>query len=191
MTVAAAAIRPPSSAPASPQARLQRLPLPATEPPYDENPGLRPVALGAAVQGTLALTFTPASGVGTDRRPTLRLVPDPPVEPPPAGAGLPAVKAWADTLAMAVAQILTGERTATQLRQWAMPEVFDVLARRAALAAQGPRRRAALRAVHICCPARGVAEISTVIHGLARPKALAFRLEARRTRWVCTALELG
>jgi len=29
------------------------------------------------------------------------------------------------------------------------------------------------------------------VHGLARPKALAFRLEARRTRWICTALELG
>jgi hypothetical protein len=119
-------------------------------------------------------------------------VTEPPVEPPPAAAaGLPAVKAWAETVAMAVAQILAGERTAGQFRHWAMPEVFDALSRRAALAAQAPRRRAMLRAVHVCCPAEGVAEVCTVVHGLARPKALAFRLEARRSRWVCTALDLG
>ncbi len=179
MTVAAAATRP------------HRLPAPATEPPYDEHPVPRPLRPEAATQGTLALTFTLPSGVASDPRPALRLVPDPPVEPLPATAGLPAVKAWADTCALAIAQILTGERAPGQLRQWAMPEVFDALARRAALATSAPRRRATLRAVHICCPARGVAEITTVIHGLARPKALAFRLEARRTRWVCTALELG
>ncbi|MBA3744332.1 Rv3235 family protein, partial [Sporichthya sp.] len=106
-------------------------------------------------------------------------------------AGLPEVRAWAETLAMAVAQILTGERTASQFRHWSMPEVFDELTRRAALAARAPRRRAVLRAVHVCCPVEGVAEVCTVIHGLLRPRALAFRLEARRTRWVCTALDLG
>ena len=190
MTVAAAAFRPPSSLPSSLAAGLHRLPAPATEPPYDEHPVPRPTEPTAATQGTLALTFTLPSGVATEPRPALRLVPDP-VQAPPDTAGLPAVKAWADTLAMAIAQVLTGERTPGQLRQWAMPEVFDVLARRAALATQAPRRRASLRAVHLCCPARGIAEISTVVHGLARPKALAFRLEARRTRWVCTALELG
>lgn len=184
MTVAAAAIRP------------HRLPAPATEPPYDEPaiPRLAGPRQGgsASTQGTLALNFALPSGVPAVPRPALRVVPEPALDPPPvAGAGLPTVKAWAETVAMAVAQILAGERSPVQFRHWAVPEVFDALSRRAALAAQAPRRRAVLRAVHICCPAQGVAEVCTVIHGLARPRALAFRLEARRTRWVCTVLDLG
>jgi hypothetical protein len=120
------------------------------------------------------------------------VVPDPPADPPPTAAGVLAVKAWAETVAMAMAQILTGERTAAQFKHWALPEVADALSRRAALAATaaGPRRRALLRAVHVCLPAEGVAEVCTVVHGLARPRALAFRLEVRRARWVCTALDL-
>lgn len=176
-------------------ARPHRLPAPATEPPYDEPAALqvtspRPVG-PIPIQGTLALDFVLPSGAEAIPRPALRVVPEPPVEPAPAGAELPAVRAWAEMLAMAVAQILTGERTAAQFRHWAIPEVFDALSRRAALAARGPRRRAVLRAVHVCCPAQEIAEVCTVIHGLARPRALAFRLEARRTRWVCTALDLG
>ncbi|HUR73406.1 MAG TPA: Rv3235 family protein [Sporichthya sp.] len=193
MTVAAAALSSPARGP-------YRLPTPATEPPYDEpavphlagpHPaGPRPAG-PIPTQGTLALTFPAPSGPVIPR-PALRVVPEPALESPPsAAAGLPALKAWGETVAMAVAQILTGERTAAQFRHWAMPEVFDALSRRAALAAQAPRRRARLRAVHVCCPAPGVAEVCTVVHGLARPRALAFRLEARRTRWVCTVLELG
>jgi hypothetical protein len=173
MPVAAAAIRP------------HRLPAPATEPPYDEPSLPRPLG-PTPTQGTLALTFPPRELV----RPALRVVPDPPLEALPAAAGLPAVKAWAETVAMAIGQILTGERTAAQFKHWALPEVADALSRRAALAARGQRRRAVLRAVHVCMPAEGVAEVCTVVHGLARPRALAFRLEARRARWVCTALDL-
>ncbi len=181
-------------------ARPYRLPAPATEPPYDEPAGPRLVGPGPAgpepagpvpTQGTLALNFVLPSGAPALPRPRLRVVPEPPVEAPPPEAGLPAVKAWAETVALALAQILGGERTAAQFRHWSVPEVFDLVARRAALATQGQRRRAILRAVHVCCPAEGVAEVCTVIHGLSRPRALAFRLEARRTRWVCTALDLG
>ncbi len=169
--------------------RLRRLPAPATEPPYDEFPVL-PVAPVNAVQGTLALTFTLPSGVPAAPTPVLRVVAEPPVEDF-GDETLPPLRCWADTLAMAIAQILTGERTPGQFRQWTLPEVFDVLARHAALAAARPRRRAALRAVRICSPAAGVAEVTTVVHGLTRPKALAFRLESRRSRWLCTALEVG
>jgi hypothetical protein len=101
------------------------------------------------------------------------------------------LKEWAETAAMAIAQILTGERPPGPFRSAVVPEVYSLLSRKAVLAARGPRQRAVLRTVHVCCPARGIAEVATVVHGLVRPRALAFRLEARRTRWVCTALELG
>ena len=168
--------------------RPHRLPAPATEPPYDE-PSLPPPAGPIPTQGTLALQFPARAAAPAVSRPALRVVPDA-AEPPPTAAGLPAVKAWAETVAMAMAQILSGERTAAQFKLWALPEVADALARRAALAARGQRRRAVLRAVHVCMPTEGVAEVCTVVHGLARPRALAFRLEARRARWVCTALDL-
>ena len=176
MTVAAAAIRP------------HRLPTPDSEPPYDD-PGPVPIrGLAPGAPAVASPLFPPVQPVP---RPALRVVPDPPLESPAPNAGLPAVKAWAETVAMVIAQILSGERPPGPFRQSVPPEIYDLLSRRAALAAQGPRRRAALRAVHVCCPARGIAEVATVVHGLARPRALAFRLEARRTRWVCTALELG
>ncbi len=176
--------------------RPRRLPAPATEPPFDEHPPARAAVVlpTQAVQGTLALDFTLSSGVLARPRATLRLVPDPaPEEPSFPAAGLPPVDEWSHTVAVAIAQILSGERSASQFLHWASPEVLARLGRRAALAASlgGPRRRAVLRAVHICRPALGVVEVSTVVHGLLRPRALAFRLEARRSRWVCTALDIG
>jgi hypothetical protein len=165
-----------------------RVPTPATEPPYDEPVIPLPAAV-APMQ--LALPFPRPSRLREVPRPKLRLVPDPPLDPPSAAADPPALKTWAETAAMHIAQILTGERPPGPFRSAVVPEVYDLLSRKAALAVRGPRHRATLRTVHICCPARGIAEVATVIHGLARPRALAFRLEARRTRWLCTALELG
>lgn len=199
MTVSVAPPAPPATA--SPTLlRPRRLPAPATEPPFDEYPAAGvPLDLPSqAVQGTLALTFTLPSGVpavpGAALRPGLRVVQDPvPHEPPSQAPGLPSVDEWSHTVAMAIAQIISGERSAAQFLHWASPEVLAKLGRRAALAASlgGSRRRAALRAVHVCCPALGVAEVSTVVHGLLRPRAVAFRLEARRSRWVCTELDIG
>lgn len=189
-----------STAPPATVLRPRRLPAPATEPPFDDHPviGAAAVLPGQAVQGTLALTFTLPSGVpavpSRSLQAGLRLVPDPvPDEPPSQAPGLPSVDEWSHTVAMAIAQILSGERSAAQFLHWASPEVLARLGRRAALAATlgGPRRRAVLRAVHVCSPALGVAEVSTVVHGLMRPRALAFRLEARRSRWVCTELDIG
>ncbi|HVE25626.1 MAG TPA: Rv3235 family protein [Sporichthya sp.] len=163
------------------------VPVPATEPPYDDV--VVPLPVRPAPDATLPLPFPHPDRPRDVPRPQLRLVPDPPA---PAGAvAAPTLRNWAETAAMAIAQILTGERPPGRFRQAVVPEVYALLSRRAALAPTGPRQRAVLRAVHVCCPARGVAEVVTVVHGLARPKALAFRLEARRTRWICTALELG
>lgn len=183
MSVAAAAPCPVLNLPA-------RLPTPATEPPFDDAippPRALRVVPAEPMPGSLTLPFPPAVPIRV-RRPTLRLVPDTEVDRAPL---LPELRDWAETTAMAIAQILTGERPPGPLRAAVVPGVYAALSRRAALAAQAPRQRASLRAVQVCSPAHGIAEVVTVVHGLPRPKALAFRLEARRTRWVCTALELG
>lgn len=164
--------------------RPRRVPAPATEPPFD---GPEPRLAVSALQGTLALQFRDGPP-----RPGLHLVPE--VEPDPDLSGLPSAYQWAESVARGIAEILAGSRPASQFRQWCTPEVFATIGRRGALAAAATgcaTRRAAPGVIHVCCPARAVAEVSTVVHGLARPKALAFRIEARSTRWVCTALELG
>lgn len=168
----------------------RRLPTPITEPPFDDPAGMGPPSV-PATQGALALEFVLPSGVPAVPRPTLRLVPEQSAARP--GRPLPDVTDWAHTIAIAVGEILTGARSAVPFSQWATPEVVAKLGRRAAIAGRlrGPRRRTTVRAVHVCMPTEGIAEISTVVHGLSRPRALAFRLEARRERWVCTELELG
>lgn len=166
------------------ETRLALVPAPVCEPPYDDEGVVVPLPVRPApMPGSLTLPFPPP--VRTPPRPALRLVPEPAVE------ALPPVRLWARTTATAIAQILTGERPASALRSAVVPEVYDLLRRKAALAARSPRHRALLRAVHVCCPAPGTAEVTTVVHGIPRPRAVAFRLEVRQTRWVCTVLELG
>jgi hypothetical protein len=48
-----------------------------------------------------------------------------------------------------------------------------------------------VRSVHVSEPADGVAELSVVLVGAGRPRALALRLEGWDGRWICTALADG
>lgn len=175
--------------------RPRRLPVPAAEPPFDGRwpaAGVHVVAQ-PAVQGTLALSFPLPSGAPARPRPHLRLVQPP--EPSPSEP--PHVEAWAATLALAIAEVLNGDRPVPQLLHWTSATVFAQLSRRAALAAaqappvRDPLHRPTLRHVRVGRPATGVAEVSTVIHQPARARPLALRLEARRGRWLCTVLEVG
>jgi hypothetical protein len=110
-----------------------------------------------------------------------------------AGADDPAVgdpARWAARFAQAVAETLAGVRSPAQLAAWTTRPVHGLVERRARLATPGgPRPR--LGRVHVCLPTADVVEASVAMHVAARARALAFRLEARDGRWVCTALELG
>ena len=106
--------------------------------------------------------------------------------------GLPDARAWSVALAVTVLEVLSGRRPAGQLSRWLDEPVL------AALAARLPRRRAGslspaptLRSVRVQHPGPGVAEVA--VHGRLGERAVpvAFRLEARSERWLCTALELG
>ncbi len=191
-------------------AATRLVPLPHREPPYDDDPldgpdggprvgpsvgpsvgppatagsaGIRP----AAVQGTLALAFVLPSGVAAVPEPTaaLRVV------------GPPDVRAWAARLGQALVEVLAGERPAAQLLRWTTPQVLDAVRAAAALAARRPPAsrasgtRSTVRCVRVCVPAAGVAEVSLVVAGTDRVRALAIRLEAVAERWRCTAVHLG
>lgn len=108
--------------------------------------------------------------------------------------GLPDARAWSVALAVTLLEVVTARRPGAQLSRWLAEETLESLAlqlpaRRLARAAGGPAP--GLQSVRVQHPREGVAEVS--VHGRLGPGSLvmALRLEARRTRWLCTALELG
>jgi hypothetical protein len=133
------------------EARPRRLPVPACEPPFDDEVGRdhtwpAVVAPGrpageAPVQGTLALAFLLPSGLPAAPRPApaLHLVPDLPARcdstavedladfgpQPTSRAALPEPRAWAGRLVQAIVEVLAGDRPLTQLVRWTTTEVYE------------------------------------------------------------------
>ena len=153
---------------------LRRLPLPAWDPPYDDE--LDPPTVlrragaggvpGAAVQGTLALAFVLPNGVPAvpevpaaltepQPHPDLHLVGAPDAaealdevefgpQPTPRAA-LPEPRHWAGRFVQAVVEVLGGDRPASQLVRWTSTEVYDDVACR--VPPGGPAGSAVARAV--------------------------------------------
>jgi hypothetical protein len=101
-------------------------------------------------------------------------------------------------LAQAVSEVLAGDRPISQLVRFTDDVVFADLNRRVRLlgltttaTARGAKERSAVRSVHVCTPVKGIAEIAAHIRHGNRSRAVALRLEIRRNRWICTALEIG
>ncbi len=180
----------------------RRIPTPASEPPYDDDPAAR----SHHTQGALALDVSrrwispPAH---------LRLVVDKPVsrrtvddetlfgrQPTPTSA-LPDARVWARQLGRAVAEVLAGDRPVSQLMRWTDEAVFGDLNRRAAVLAQagtgnrGARNRVSVASVHVCEPRDGIAEVSVHLRQGQRSRAYAVRLEGLDGRWRCTALQMA
>jgi hypothetical protein len=186
---------------------LRRLPVPASEPPYDdERPGRGPAGPPAeAVQGTLALAFVLPTGVpaAPAAPPELRLVPLPDSEDeadavefgpqPTPTAALPEARGWAGRFAQAVVEVLAGDRPLPQLIRWTTTAVYDEVAALIVGPGAGPgdAARGIVRSVHVSLPADGVAEVAALVRRGARSTAVALRLEGLDGRWQCTALELG
>lgn len=169
---------------ARPASLVRSLPLPKTEPGYDdERPATRAVSVD---QGALALGFT-----GRDHLPALRLVPRRPGEESvEGGAGLPPAGVWAGRLVQAVLEVHAGERSPAQLVRWTSEPVYTQLMR---TVARPPTRgcRAVVRSVRAAALQAGVAEACVVVQRGVRCGAVALRLDAVGGRWLCTALEMG
>jgi hypothetical protein len=186
---------------------LRRLPVPASEPPYDdERAGRGPAGPpAAAVQGTLALAFLLPNGVPASPAPVsdLRLVPSPTAQDqadvvefgpqPTPTAALPDARGWAARFAQAVVEVLAGDRPLTQLIRWTTTPVYDDVGTLIVGpgAVRGDAARGVVCSVHVSQPADGVAEVAALVRRGARSTAVAMRLEGLDGRWQCTALELG
>jgi hypothetical protein len=202
----------------APASALRRLPLPAWDPPYDDEVGTsRPLRAeagsSAAVQGTLALAFVLPSGVPAvpeppveltmPPAPALRLVSGPAAEDalddvefgpqPTPRAALPEPRHWAARFVQAVVEVLGGDRPASQLVRWTSTGVYDEVASRVVATGSGGQApaRPVVRSVHVTEPADGVAEVAALVRRGVRCTAVAIRFEGMDGRWQCTALELG
>ena len=144
---------------------VRRLPVPVSEPPFDDEVAGRPVDTAprgdpaGAVQGTLALAFVLPTGVPSvpQAPPDLRLVPPPRPDaeadldeaefgpqPTPRRA-LPEPRHWSGRFAQAVVEVLAGDRPVAQLVRWTTTDVYDEVASR--VLDCGPARTEQPRAV--------------------------------------------
>ena len=171
------------------QPTLRLLPVPPSDPPYDDElPGWRPDLMPAPVRAPLRRAVPP-----------LRLVPalpsveeaddDGPARTP--CADLPAARPFAHALVLRALEVFAGRRPLSQLRRDTSLELYDDLERRLHSGPATPAGRAprsAVRSVHVQQRPEGVAEVCATVQRGARAGAVALRLEGINGRWCCTEL---
>lgn len=150
---------------------LPRLaPAPSADTPYDEEyPRSRVSHVDSYVQGALALAF---------EEPEPQPVPQEPMVPG---------ERWLRMFGQAFAEVLAGQRPARAIAAHVTPRTYaEILRAGRILDIEGPPFAAA---PHVGVPIPGVIEMCLLIHGGARSRVLALRLERRGTQWLCTDFE--
>ena len=111
-------------------------------------------------------------------------------------SALPDPAVFVENLATGVVEVLGGIRDLEQLGRWLSEGVYRHLLRRSMIAARGRAVRgqqpappiAVVAATRITFPADNVVESTVLLHGAARTRAVAIRLEGLDNRWRATAL---
>ena len=112
--------------------------------------------------------------------------------------GPPDPRVFAQNLARCVVEVLAGTRQLEQLARWLSDDVYehlllrDALARRARAARGEPPARLALTmgSTVLSEPTPGVVDAVVIVHGRARSRAVALRLETLHARWRATAVHV-
>ncbi|MFD3400626.1 Rv3235 family protein [Kribbella sp. NPDC058693] len=111
---------------------------------------------------------------------------------------VPGARVWGGRLAQAVSEVLAGDRPISQLVRFTDDEVFMELNRRVRLlgltttaTTRGAKEKSSVQSVRVFMPEPLVAEVAAHVRRGDRSRAIALRMEIRRNRWVCTALEIG
>lgn len=159
--------------------------------------GMRLPVPVATTQGTLALAMLPRS--------------EPPVPTGGSRAGAAVVaidrrqravvEEWARRFVQAAVEIVGGDRPASQLLRWTLPDVYDDLRRRAMLVARAGGHQPGLArvqpvrprvlSVHTCFLRPDAVEAAVHVKYGERSRALAARFERIEQRWICAALDFS
>ena len=163
---------------------LRLLPVPISEPPYDDE-------LTSSDGQPSSRTLGP---LRTHAR--LCLVPDLDEEPQsgnrtPLG-DLPPARPVAQALVQGLLEVLAGVRPVKQLRATTTLEMYDRLEQHVQSAPRPTGARpggGAVRSLHLQERPEGIVEICATVHRGPRPTALALRMEGVNGRWACTHLD--
>ncbi|MDO7881185.1 Rv3235 family protein [Salinibacterium soli] len=117
---------------------------------------------------------------------------------PTSTSSLPDPQPLIQNLARCVIEILAGARDLEQISRWVTDDVYRHLLKRVVLSArarqakgQKPARPAfVIGSTTMCEPADGVVEAVVVVHGRARTRAVAVRLEGMDRRWRASAINV-
>jgi len=156
---------------------LRLVPAPVSAPPFDDEPGARPVLrLVRPLPPAAPAHFDDDAWLASERTPT---------------AQLPSATDMGRLLVQAVLEVRAGVRPIQQLRRDTTPELYIALRSRLGVAgrARGARPdRSAVRSLHVQVRPEGVAEVCATVRQGPRYIALGLRLEGVDGRWRCTEL---
>lgn len=167
---------------------LRLLPVPVSEPPFDDELPLHLVAPVAP---------RPIGPLHALSR--LRLVPEPPLQDDDEQqvytrtpvADLPSSRPVARALVQGLLEVHAGVRPLAQLRRWTTTELYA----RLELAVSDQSRAggwrptgSTVRSLHVQEQPEGVAEVCATVRRGSRAAAVALRLEGLDGRWCCTDL---
>ena len=157
-----------------------KMSTPASLPRHDDNDETRVVARSV---NTRLASYNDEDYFGFQRTSSLEL-PDP----------VP----LAENLARSVMEILAGARDLEQISRWVTDDVYRHLVTRVQVSARARalkkipvyRPNFTLGKTLVCSPADGVAEVVVVVHGKARSRSIAMRLEGLDGRWRAAAVHV-
>lgn len=117
---------------------------------------------------------------------------------PTASAALPDPQPLLENLTRCVVEILAGARDLQQIARWVSDEVYRHLLKRVVLSDRARRARGqsivrptfTIGSVIWDAPRDGVVEAVVIVHGRARTRAVAVRLEGLDGRWRATAINV-
>lgn len=113
-------------------------------------------------------------------------------------ADLPDPRPLAENLARSVMEILAGARELEQISRWVTDDVYRHLIMRVQVSARAralkkipvARPVFSLGSTLVCQPADGVCEAVVIVHGRARTRSIAIRLEGLDGRWRAAAIHV-
>jgi hypothetical protein len=113
-------------------------------------------------------------------------------------SSLPDPQPLVENLTRCVIEILAGARDLEQISRWVTDDVYRHLLKRVVLSARarqvkglpGARPTFTIGSTSMCEPRDGVVEAVVVVHGRARTRAVALRLEGLDRRWRATAINV-
>lgn len=113
-------------------------------------------------------------------------------------SSLPNPQPLLENLTRCVIEILAGARDLEQISRWVTDDVYSHLLKRVVLSARARQAKGdvvrrpnfSIGSTSICEPRDGVVEAVVIVHGRARARAVALRLEGLDSRWRATAINV-